>query len=222
MQLFTRSLAPFCALLLVTAAIACDGGDKKETKQDDKKAETTAKTDAKADANKEPAKPKTLAPGKVELPWKWEQVSGGIKMGQEYTYALSGSDAKGKELKDKFLCKVAKSDKDGAGITCNTVEKPSEDKGAGQVANLAWSKFSPLFPVEKPSHELKSRESITVPAGEFDCVVADLKDFFGKQLTVWMIVDKPGVYAKVVETMPNAEDDKTNKVFELAEIKKSE
>ncbi|MCA9714071.1 MAG: hypothetical protein H6713_04705 [Myxococcales bacterium] len=223
MLLSTRRLAPLCVLLL-TAAPACDGG-----KKDDAKAET--KTDAKADEKAADAKadeaddkkePKTLEPGKVELPWTWERVSGSFEMGMEFTYDLSGTDAKGKELKDQFLCKIPKANDKEVGVVCNTVEKPSKDKGAGQVATLTWSEFSPMFSVEKPTHELKSRETITVPAGEFDCVVADLKDFFGKQLTVWMIVDKPGVYAKVIETMPNAEDDKTNKVYELAAIKTAE
>ncbi len=224
MQSYTRRLAPLCVLFAFAGAPACDGGDKKEDKKAETKADAKAdeKADAKADKKAEKKEPKTLAPGKVELPWTWERVSGSFEMGMEFTYNLSGTDAKGKELKDQFLCKIPKANDKEVGVVCNTVEKPSKDKGAGQVATLNWSQFSPMFSVEKPTHELKSREKITVPAGEFDCVVADLKDFFGKQLTVWMIVDKPGVYAKVIETMPMAEDDKTNKVYELASIKTGE
>ena len=80
------------------------------------------------------------------------------------------------------------------------------------VLHDPWGKLSPFFHVDQSETTLTKKESVQVPAGTFDCVVADLKDFFGKQLTVWMVVDKPGVYAKVVETYPNAEDNKTNQI----------
>ena len=79
------------------------------------------------------------------------------------------------------------------------------------------------FSVEKPEYELKARETITVPAGEFDTVVAEIKGFFGAHQTVWMIVDKPGLYAKVnVLANAGAEGDQTNLVYELAEVKVEE
>ena len=91
--------------------------------------------------------------------------------------------------------------------------------GPGELATVQWSKFSPMFALEKPEHELVERTKITVPAGEFDTVVVELKDFFGNAKTVWMVVDKPGVYAKVVEKANTAtEDDQTELTYELQEI----
>ena len=122
---------------------------------------------------------KNLEPGKVELPWTWERVSGSFEMGMEFTYNLSGTDAKGKELKDQLLCKIPKANDKEVGVVCNTVEKPSKDKGAGQGATLNWSQFSPMFSVEKPTHELKSREKITYDT--LNHVWAGLRYIFGRQ-----------------------------------------
>jgi len=203
--------------------LAC-GGSKKDPPADAKKA-TDSKTDAKAAEaeTKAPAKPKFLAPGKVELPWSFERVSVSLPAGTEIKYKLSGKDAKGKDVSDTFACTVKKISKKDVTTACNTVETPSEDKGAGMPATRDWTKYSPLFAVERAEHELLEREKITVPAGEFDCVSAELKGFFGARYTVWMIVDKPGVYAKVIEK-PNAssEGDKTDKTYELSELKLAE
>ncbi|MCA9695676.1 MAG: hypothetical protein KC636_39225 [Myxococcales bacterium] len=215
-------LAPLCTLLLVVPG--CGGDKKTDKKADDKKAEAEVKApEQKADAPDEKAGPKTLEPGKVELPWTFERVSGSIELGTTVTYALAGKDAKGKDVSDRYQCKVKRASKDEVGVSCNTLDKPSKDKGAGQVAVSGWSEWSPFFSVEKPEYELKARETITVPAGEFDTVVAEIKGFFGAHQTVWMIVDKPGLYAKVnVLANAGAEGDQTNLVYELAEVKVEE
>lgn len=208
---------------VATTLTACDGGDSKPA-ADAKKGADTKEAKAEAEAKEQPApKPKTLEPGKVELPWTFEKVSVSLPPGTEINYKLSGKDAKGKDVSDTFACKIKKISKKDVTTVCNTVETPSKDKGAGMPATRDWTKFSPLFAVERPEHKLLNREKITVPAGEFDCVSAELKGFFGGNYTVWMIVDKPGVYAKVIEK-PNAsaEGDKTDKTYELSELKLAE
>ncbi len=213
----------FAGCLIASATVACGG---KQDKAADKKVADT-NSDKKAEAEPaekpEPQTPKTLEPGKVELPWTFERVSVSLPPGTEINYKLSGKDAKGKDVADTFSCKIKKISKQDVTTVCNTVDTPSKDKGAGMPATRDWTKYSPLFAVERPEHELLKREKITVPAGEFDCVSANLNGFFGARYTVWMIVDQPGVYAKVIE-MPNAsaEGDKTEKVYELIELKLAE
>lgn len=200
--------------LIAGLLVACGGEAKKEPAKAEPKKEEVAK---EAPKKEEEAAPKKS--DKLELPWVRERVAGAMKTGTTLTYKLSGTDAKGGAVDDDYLCQVKKSDPTSVGTVCNTVNKPSKDKGANMVATRDWSGFSPFFAVERPEHTLVRREEITVPAGTFDAVVVELKDFFGASYTVWMIADKPGVYAKVEEHARAGDDaDKTAKVYELKEL----
>jgi hypothetical protein len=204
--------------LLCLGLVACDGGSgdnrtaeeailAQQKADEAKKAEREAAKKATEDKKKEPT---------LELPWTSDAVSGAVKAGSTVTWKVTGKDAKGKDMDDSFRCQVKNADGSGAGITCNTVNKPSKDKGAGQVATIAWSGFGPFFAVERPEHTLVKMEKVKVPAGEFDCVVVELKGFLGEHRTLWMIRDKPGVFARVIDHgNDNAEDDKTELTYEL-------
>jgi len=199
--------------LLTFSLSACDSGKKEEAKAE-AKAEAASE---EPEAEPEPPAPKGIAPDAVELPWMYDDVKGAVKGGTKYVYAISGTDEKGKEVSDTYACAIKSATDANVGISCNRVDNPL--KGAGELATVDWSKFSPMFALEKPEHTLVERTKVTVPAGEFDTVVVEIKDFFGNTKKVWMAVDKPGVYAKVVE-LPNAgtEDDQTELTYELKEI----
>lgn len=212
-----------CSSFLV---LGCGGEGSGQTTAD-----ALAKLDQQAQAEKRreeadkappPPKKQGLADGEVGAPWEREAVAAGLKVGTVLEYAQSGTDTKGKAVTDTTRCQVKKGDDKTAGIVCVQVEHPSKDPGAGQVATLGWSKFSPFFAVERPTPEFAAREKITVPAGEFDCVKTELKGFMGNHKTVWMIVDKPGIYAKVVDHgNANLPKDKTDMTYELAAINPS-
>jgi hypothetical protein len=201
-------------IVALCALFACDGDSKPKAAEpapvEAKKAPEPKKEEVKEEAPKEAA---------LALPWMREKVAETMTPGTELVYKLSGVDAKGKKVEDDYRCQVKSNDTRSIGTVCNTVNKPSKDKGATMVATRDVSAFSPFFAVERPEHTLLRRESVTVPAGTFETVVADLKDFFGADYTIWMIADKPGIYAKVHEK-PRAGDDadKTDKTFELATI----
>ncbi|MCA9635227.1 MAG: hypothetical protein KC420_04250 [Myxococcales bacterium] len=207
---------PWIALTLIAGLCLPACGDGKKAEEPKKEEEAKAEEAKKEEAKPEEEKPKEV---KLELPWVRERVAGAMKSGTVLTYKLSGSDAKGKPVDDDYRCEVKRSDDKTVGTVCNTVKNPSKDKGANEVATRDWSRFSPFFAVEKPEHTLVKVEDVTVPAGDFKCVVVELKDFFGANFTVWMIADKPGIYAKVEENGRIGDDeDKTKKVFELASI----
>ncbi|MEE9385337.1 MAG: hypothetical protein V3V08_18175 [Nannocystaceae bacterium] len=218
-----RTFVRLSSLVLSVSLAGCGGGEGSKST-----AEAMAKLDMAAQADKRrksaakiAPKPKKagLAPGEVALPWAREAIGGVLKRGTVLEYAQAGLNAKGKKVKDTYRCQVKKADDKGAGVVCVQVEHPSKDLGAGQVATLAWSRLSPFFGVERPQHELSRRELVKVPAGEFDCVVAELKGFMGNHKTVWMVIDKPGVYAKVIDHgNANMEKDKTEMTYELAAI----
>ena len=201
-----------CALCLsLCLSTACDKPDDK--KADDKKAD-----DKKADDKKAP---EADAPKPKKLEWTWDTsgVSSAMKAGTTLTYKQTGKDAKGKDVEDDYQCQVKTATAQNVGTVCNGVNHPSEDKGANEVATADWSQYSPFFTAERPEIELTERAELTVPAGTFDCVQAELEGFMGNHYTVWMIADKPGVYAKVHKHANlNDEEDKTDMVFELASM----
>lgn len=208
-----------CALAL---AVACGGGAPTAA-QAAKQAKAAVKDLRKAPSEGKDVKaaPKPAAdPNKVELPWTFEKVRDAMEAGTVLAYARSGTNVKGKKIDDEFRWVVRRASADEVG-TSGTITGGGEGQPSGEVALAQWTQFSPFFTVEKPTHELKGREKVTVPAGEFDVIVADIKGVFGNRKTVYMVVDKPGVYAKVVEH-PNegAGKDKTNLTWELKEITK--
>ncbi|MCF8366788.1 MAG: DUF3108 domain-containing protein [Bacteroidales bacterium] len=74
----------------------------------------------------------------------------------------------------------------------------------------------PLFPLKDLSFRVVGNEQITTPAGTFECTVVEAANDFEVSMKLWMINDKPGIYAKIIE------DDKSFKshyaVYELQEI----
>lgn len=202
------------ALVMPLTLFACDKKDEAKAKQDDKADKSEDKAEAKAEEAK--AEPEEK---KLEHPWRSDEVSGAMKSGTTLTYKQTGKDAKGKEVEDDYKCVVKKASAAEVGTVCNGVNHPSKDKGANEIATVAWTMYSPFFTVERPEVELVERAECTVPAGTFDCVQAKLTGVFGNNYTVWMIADKPGVYAKVQKhANTTQEDDQTDMSFELASI----
>ena len=79
-----------------------------------------------------------------------------------------------------------------------------------------------LYPLDGNyySFRVTGQEKITTAAGTFDCTVIDACGHSEKTYRIWMINDKPGIFAKVIEERPDSFDENfTYKVYELIEIK---
>jgi hypothetical protein len=207
--------------LLVVACVwtlpACGGSEPSVTeslaKAEKEDAERKAAEQAKKDAIKVAPKDDVL-----EIPWTYEALQAEMPIGMTVRYALTGTDAKGKPVEDGWSATLrVNTDKEvGASATRDSAK---DSPMAKQVARHEWTRASPFFWVERAETTVERREKVTVPAGEFDCVVVDFKGFFGAHQTAWMIADKPGVYAKVIEhANANEAEDQTELVYELTAI----
>lgn len=191
-------------------ALACD--DKGGAGQSIAKAVDTKKEEPKAEPKPKP-KP---APDPNAPPWTLDAVRSAMPSGTKVVYDRSGVDAKGKKVGGKLTYVLSDAGKDGPTTSYTVDPDPGTNKASAMPATAPWSTASPFFAMEKPTTTIAGKESVTVPAGTFEAVKAEMKDFFGNAKTVWMIVDKPGLYAKVVDSGNDA--DKTEIVYELAAL----
>lgn len=200
--------------ILLTAG--CDSSDMSITEalaESDKK---EAEKKAKAAAEKKAATPKK-DPNLLEMPWSVDAMKAGLPMGLTLEYAVAGSDAKGKPVEDTYQAVVKATNPGGVGVIA--FHGSAKGEAAKQLQTVDWSKYSPFFAVERPEMTLVRKESVTVPAGTFDTVVVELKGFFGAHRTVWMVADKPGVYAKVVDHPNRSEaEDATDRTYTLSSM----
>lgn len=74
-----------------------------------------------------------------------------------------------------------------------------------------------LYPVKDISFRVVGTEELTTPLGSFECTVIEAVDGPDIRQKLWMINEKPGVYAKVIVDMVGNYE--MYSVFELQEIK---
>ncbi len=78
--------------------------------------------------------------------------------------------------------------------------------------------YNKLFPLKEADFRVAGKEQITTPAGTFQCTVIEALGNFDTMEKMWMIDDKPGVYAKII--MENKDPSfGFYKVYELQGIK---
>ncbi len=59
--------------------------------------------------------------------------------------------------------------------------------------------YNKLFPEKEQDFRVAGKENIKVAAGSFQCTVIEAVNGNGTKYKMWMIDDKPGVYAKIIE-----------------------
>ena len=186
------------------------------------KALEPAKVEKKEDDVKVEAREKD--PSALENPWSFEDVRTAMEPGTQLVYRRTGTDAKGKKINDEMTYLLRKNTDDGAGTSFTLEPDPGTNAASSQLATTPWTKLSPFFAMEKPNETVVAREAVEVPAGKFENTAKiEIADFFGNKKTVWLIADKPGVYAKVIEHGNDADEkDKTEISYELVKIGKLE
>jgi hypothetical protein len=216
----SHALGHALSLSLLLTIAACDGGGESK----DKKSIASAIDPAAEKAAKAAAEKKALdaLPPKAADPkapaWSFDDVRNGLKAGTKLVYTRTGVDGKGKKVDDVLTYVLRSASSDGAGTSFTIEPNPGSNDASSQVATMKWSSVSPFFAMENPEVAVSGRESVTVKAGTFEVAVAELKDFFGNEKSVWMILDKPGIYAKVVDRGNADPEDKTEITSELTAI----
>lgn len=77
--------------------------------------------------------------------------------------------------------------------------------------------YNKLYPEEDNSFRVVGSEKITTLAGTFDCTVIEVVDGLDRNKKLWMINDKPGIYAKIIDEN-RTENYGFYHIYELKEI----
>ncbi|PKQ69022.1 hypothetical protein BZG01_01575 [Labilibaculum manganireducens] len=64
---------------------------------------------------------------------------------------------------------------------------------------LDFNYYNRLYPLQENSFRVAGQEKLTTPSGTFDCTVIESVGTSEEKYKLWMINDKPGVYAKIIE-----------------------
>ncbi|MDM8159015.1 hypothetical protein QUH73_04190 [Labilibaculum sp. K2S] len=64
---------------------------------------------------------------------------------------------------------------------------------------LDFNYYNRLYPLKENSFRVAGQEKLTTPSGTFDCTVIESVGTSEEKYKLWMINDKPGIYAKIIE-----------------------
>ena len=81
--------------------------------------------------------------------------------------------------------------------------------------------YEPLYPLKGDTYRIVGEEQISTPAGTFNCTVIEALNIEGWRIKLWMINDRMGIYAKIIEEDPD-ENFGHYSIYELQEIKTAE
>ena len=153
-------------------------------------------------------------PGKG-VPWSEKAVRSAFNVGDKFIYDLTRKKG---ENENSYETHFEVKKVDGEQIHIISTSVGANDSGDYDT-RFPKDGVSPLFDEMKKTVKVIGPEKVQAPAGTFDCTVIEFTDlFFIESKTLWMINDKPGIYAKVVEKKlwPDGE----TKTYLLKEIKK--
>ena len=155
-----------------------------------------------------------------KLPWRnWYEMKTDMleikRLVYEYSTLINGTEA----FETKTLTADVKASPEEEGFAIDSVfigyDRYNLPEDTEFYTNTEYSK--PLYPLTDELFRIVDEEQITTPAGTFDCTVVEAVTDSGVLKKLWMITDKIGIYAKIVEV----DTDKTwghYSVYELQEI----
>lgn len=155
-----------------------------------------------------------------KLPWlNWSELKMGLLDVHQLVYNYSTLIEGTESFKTKTLTADVQASMEEEGFNIDYIfdgfDRYSPPEEAELRTNYEYS--YPLYPLEDDTYRVVGQEQISTPAGTFDCTVVET--FYDSEVAkkLWMINDKIGVYAKIIEDQPGSFGHYS--VYELQEIK---
>jgi len=158
-----------------------------------------------------------------KLPWQdMDYMLMSLVNVKELVYKYSRLDENTMLFEDKILTANVKSDPSELALSIDYIfygfDRDNLPEDTDLPPNTEYSNL--LYPEEENTFRVSGSEQIRTPAGIFDCTLVEVAGSFETRKKLWMINDKPGIYARIIT-------DKAGRfgqysVFELQEIKMTE
>jgi len=156
-----------------------------------------------------------------KLPWlNWSEMKTELLNVTQLVYKYSNLINNTESFEDKTLTAnvTATLEEEGFNIDYifNGFDSYNIPKDIAFPSNPEYS--NPLYPLNDTMYRVVGNEQITTPAGTFDCTVLEVFGDSDVRKKLWMINNKIGVYAKIIEDNPD-ERFGSYHIYELKEIK---
>ncbi|WP_299781709.1 hypothetical protein [uncultured Formosa sp.] len=155
-----------------------------------------------------------------KLPWKnWNDMKLGILNVKQLIYTYSSLIPSTTAFENKTLTANVEASMNEEAYYIDNVFIGFDSYNVPENAQFpinSFNDYNKLYPLEDATFRIQGENTITTPAGTFNCTIVEALNGDVKQ-KLWMINDKLGVYAKIIE-----EDPDTNfghyYIYELQEI----
>lgn len=159
-----------------------------------------------------------------KLPWKetWAMVKY-LQTVHQLTYKYSALVKGTNTFQDKTLTAGVHADENDGKACIDFIFYGYDKNHLPEDTQLPPNCVSPsnnynrLWPEKESDYRVAGKEQITTPAGTFACTVIESVGNSDQRYKMWMIDDKPGIYAKIIEENPD-ESFGYYHVFELLKI----
>jgi len=156
---------------------------------------------------------------KVKLPWlNWSEMKNDILDVSQLVYNYSVLIEDTESFDTEILTANVQASLEEEGFEIDYIFDGYDSYSNQSELRINHNYSSPIYPLEGIIYRVVGEEQITTPAGTFECTVLEAVGFSGILKKLWMVNDKIGVYAKIIE-----EDTDENFVhyyiYELQEIK---
>jgi len=133
----------------------------------------------------------------LQIPWTGGDLQEAFSVGTEIVYSRTGTDEAGRQFGGTHSFKVEESSPQIVEIY--SIWEDGGERSHGTNA-MVWEDAAFLFSYSNSQLKVLGSELVETPLGSFDTVVVEVShDFHGTRQTYWMIPDRPGIYARVVD-----------------------
>ncbi len=156
-----------------------------------------------------------------KLPWRdWSETKNSLRNVKQLVYSFSKLINGTENFETKILTANVSITDTEEGFSIDNIFKGFDRNNLPEDAEFPTNtEFDhPLYPLTENTFRIVATEQITTKAGTFNCTVLEVAADFDLREKLWMINDKPGIYAKVVIDVPDPLFG-SYEVYELQEIK---
>lgn len=158
------------------------------------------------------------AADRENVPWNnWQEMKKDILNINQLVYSYNFKDTGDQKFKKKILTTDVIANLEYEGFIIENIFNGYETTGNPEPGPNTDSN-NPLYPLNDYTFRVAGNERITIPAGTFDCTVIEVSNGYDMNKKLWMINDKIGVYAKIIDEN-TTENSGYYHVYELKEIK---